>query len=201
MTAAFTPDTQVFLNFSSWPSWYLLTLANFVVFLSLFAILNWRLNERERGIRLALYFALFLILPVIANLLNLVLIGQSTLGPSGSFYASVGAVTGFGLVNLWTGDRDGGLSETLRRSNRIDAGVLILNGAIGTGFLALSFFDPSDFFSESQGAYLVGYGIHMFCFYSAVLACLCVGYLRRKSKLNSPYDQRSKVDQSESLDD
>jgi hypothetical protein len=192
------------LNYSSWPSWYTLTLANFAVFLALFLILNSGVDERERGIRFTVYSVSFLSLPVVANILNILLIGQSTLGPSGSFYASVGMLVGFGLVNLWEADVKGGLSEALRRSGRIQAASLILNGAIGTGFLALSFFDPSDFFSETQGSYLVGYGIHMFCFYSVVLLCLLIGYLGHKSavrsRLHSLDDERNKLDQGKTLD-
>lgn len=214
LTAAFSPDTGVFLDFSSWRSWYLLTIANFAVFFALFVFLNWSIDRRERGIRFLLYSIVFLFLPVLANILNLLLIGQSTLGPSGAFYSSVGLLAGFGMVNLWAGDKSGGLRNMLGRSKRLDAAVLVLNGAIGTGFLMLSFVDPTDFFSESAGGYLVGYGIHMFCFYSAIGACLLLGCLRRSQliqsrseegeeelELNSPDSERSNVDQSNALDD
>ena len=199
-TAAFSPDTEVFLNFSSWQSWYLLTIANFGVFFALFALLNWRIDKRERGIRFLFYSVVFLSLPVLANILNLLLIGQSTLGPSGGFYSSVGLLVGFGLVNLWAADKSGsGLRNMLIHSKRLDAATLVLNGAIGTGFLMLSFVDPTDFFSESAGSYLVGYGIHMFCFYSAIGASLLLGYLRR-SRLIQPLKLPKEESEFDSLD-
>jgi hypothetical protein len=209
VTAVFSPDTQVFLNPSTWESWYFLTAANLVVFLALFVVLNWRLEKRERGKRFVFYSVVFLVLPVVANILNIAFIGQSTLGPSGAFYSTVGLLVGFGLINLWIGDKSGGFTRILAGS-RIDAVLFVLNGAVGTGFLMLSFFDPSDFFSESVNGYLVGYGIHMFCFYAAVVSCLIYGYFRRSYllvsgskdlQLDSVDSERSDVHQSNTFDD
>lgn len=180
LTAVFSPDTQVFLDFASWQSWYSLTASNFLIFLALFFILNWNVKRRERGIRLIYYSLVFLVLPVVANILNILLIDQSTLGPSGAYYSSVGLLVGFGLVNLWAGDKGGGLGKLMERG-KLDAVIFILNGTVATGFLLLSFVDPTDFFSEVVAGYTVGYGIHMFCFYSAVVAALFLSYLRRSS--------------------
>ncbi len=180
ITAVYSPDTQVFLDFMSWKSWYLLTLANFTVFLALFLILNWNLQKRQRGLRFVFYSVVFVVLPIVANMLNILLINQSTLGPSGAYFASDGLVVGFGLVNLWAGDKAGGLREMVM-ARKIDALLFVLNGVIGTGFLLLSFIDPTDFFSEVVAGYNVGYGIHIFCFYAAVVLSLLFGYLRRSS--------------------
>jgi hypothetical protein len=178
LTAVYTPDTQVFLDFSSWQSWYFLNAANFAIFLVLFLLLNWHLDKKERGIRFTFYSIVFLILPLIANMLNLFLIQQSTLGPSGAYYTSNGLLVGFGLVNLWMGDAMGGWRKMTRR---LDVILYFLNGTVATGFLLLSFVDPVDFFSEVVSGYSVGYGIHIFCFYSAVVLCLLLGYARRRS--------------------
>ena len=179
VTAVFTPDTQVFLDFASWQSWYVQTAANFAVFLALFLILNWNLKKRERGIRFLYYSLVFLTLPIIANVLNLVLAGQSDVGPSGAYYTSNGLVVGFGLVNLWVGDVSGGLRKMLVR--KWVAVLFILNALVGTFSLMLSFVDPVDFFSEVAGSYTVGYGIHIFCFYGAIGFSLVFGYWRRAS--------------------
>ena len=178
LTAVFSPDTQVFLDFESWKSWYILTMTYLAVFLALFLILNWNLNRRERGIRFVYYSILFLVLPVVANILNLLFINQSTLGPSGAYYTSYGLVVGFGLVNLWIGDQAGGLRKMIMTS-RLDAVLFVLNATVGTGLLLLSFLDPTDFFSEVVSGYNVGYGIHIFCFYSALVLSLAIGYSRR----------------------
>jgi len=177
LTAVYTPDTQVFLDFSSWHSWYFLNAANFVIFVVLFLVLNWNLDKKERGMRFTFYSTVFIVLPVIANMLNLFLIQQSTLGPSGAFYTSNGLLVGFGLVNLWMGDTMGGWRKMTRR---LDIVLYFLNGTIATGFLLLSFVDPVDFFSEVVSGYNVGYGIHIFCFYSAMVLCLILGYARRR---------------------
>lgn len=151
------------------------------MFLALFLILNWNVNRRERGIRFVFYSILFVILPVVANILDLHLINQSTLGPSGAYYTTNGLLVGFGLVNLWMGDTAGGLRKMMM-TTRMDAVLFILNGTVGTGVLLLSFVDPTDFFSEVLAGYNVGYGIHIFCFYSAAALALMLGYSRR-SKL------------------
>jgi len=177
-TAIYAPDTQVFIDYASWQSWYFLTAANFAVFLTLFLLLNWNLERRERGIRFTFYSIVFLILPVIANMLNVLLINQSTLGPSGAYYSSDGLLVGFGLVNLWAGDATGGWRKM---TSRLDAVLFVLNGTVGTGFLLLSCVDTVSFFSEVVAGYNVGYGIHIFCFYSAVAASLLFGYSRRSS--------------------
>jgi hypothetical protein len=178
LTAVYAPDTQVFLDFSVWQSWYFLNAANFAVFLVLFLVLNWNLVKKERGIRFTFYSIVFLVLPVVANMLNLFLIQQSTLGPSGAYYTSNGLLVGFGLVNLWMGDAIGGWRKMTRR---LDVILYFLNSTVATGFLLLSFVDPVDFFSEVVSGYNVGYGIHIFCFYSAVVLCLILGYTRRRS--------------------
>lgn len=144
-------------------------------------MLNWKVEKRERGIRFAFYSALFLVLPVVANILDLLLINQSTLGPSGAYYTSDGLLVGFGLVNLWMGDTAGGLRRMMTGS-KVEAMLFVLNATVGTGLLLLSFVDPTDFFTEVLAGYNVGYGIHIFCFYAAVLLALSFGYSRR-SKL------------------
>jgi hypothetical protein len=182
ITAVFSPDTQVFLDFASWKSWYLQNLANFTIPPLLFLGLNWNINKRERGIRFVFYSLVFLILPILANVLNLVLIDQSTLGPSGAFYASIGLLVGFGIINLWAGDTvGGGLSSMIEKDKIVDAILFVLNGIVGAGLLLLSFVNQAGFFSEAIAGYTVGYGIHIFCFYSAVALSLLIGYLRRSS--------------------
>jgi hypothetical protein len=176
LTAVYTPDTQVFLDFSSWSSWYLGNAANFGAFLVLFLVLNWNLGTKERGIRFTFYSIVFLTLPVAANILNLLVIGQSTLGPSGAYYTSDGLLVGCGLVNLWMGDRSGGWRKM---SRLFDVTLYFVNGTLAAGFLLFSFFDPVDFFSEVVSGYSIGYGIHIFCFYSAVLLSLVLGFARR----------------------
>jgi hypothetical protein len=178
VTAVFSPDTQVFLDFGMWKSWYFLTVEYFTIFLILFLILNWNLNKIERGIRCGFYSIVFLVLPIVANMLNLILIGQSTLGPSGAFYTSEGLVTGFGLVNLWAGDAAGGLRNMTSVREMV---FFVLNAAIALGLLLFSFADQAGFFSEAIGNYKVGYGIHISCFYSAVAISLLFSYLRRSS--------------------
>jgi hypothetical protein len=181
LTAVFAPDTQVFLDYSSSLSWYLLTLVNFAVYLGLFFLLNWNVKRSERGIRCTFYAIVFLVLPVIANMLNLLVIGQSTLGPSGAYYSSDGLLVGFAVVNLWAGDAQGGWRKMTKR---LDATLFVLNGAVATGFLMLSFADPVDFFSEVVSGYNVGYGIHIFCFYAAVVLAVLFSYSRRASLVN-----------------
>ncbi len=192
LTAVYAPDTQVFLDFSSWQSWYFLNAANFAIFLVLFFTLNWNLDKKERGIRFSFYSIVFFALPVIANMLNLFLIQQSTLGPSGAYYTSSGLLVGFGLVNLWMGDAMGGWRKMTRR---LDVVLYFVNGTVATGFLLLSFVDPVDFFSEVVSGYNVGYGIHIFCFYSALVLCLILGYARRRPLATR---QLSFVDQTNS---
>jgi hypothetical protein len=176
ITAVYSPDTGVFLDFASWNSWYLLTSANFVVFLALFLVLNWNVKRRERGIRFVFYSGVFLVLPVIANILNVIFLNQSTIGPSGAFYTSEGLLTGFSLVNLWAGDASGGFSKM---TGRIDPILFVLNALFGTFLLLASFVDPVDFFSEVITGFAVGYGIHIFCYYFAIGAVFLLAYSRR----------------------
>jgi hypothetical protein len=180
ITAIFSPDTQVFLDFASWKSWYLQNAANLTILLALFLIMNWNLKKRERGIRFVFYSIVFLVLPVVANILNLLLINQSTIGPSGAFYSSIGLAIGFGIINLWAGDAAGGLSKMMM-ARKVDAALFVLNAMIAPGLLLLSFVNPVGFFSEVTAGYTVGYGIHIFCFYSAVALSLLFCYLRRSS--------------------
>ena len=125
-------------------------------------------------------------------MLNLFLIQQSTLGPSGAYYTSSGLLVGFGLVNLWMGDAMGGWRKMTRR---LDVVLYFVNGTVATGFLLLSFVNPVDFFSEVVSGYNVGYGIHIFCFYSALVLCLILGYARRRPLATR---QLSFVDQTNS---
>ena len=87
-------------------------------------------------------------------------------------------MTGFSLVNLWMGDASGGLRKI---SGGLDLVLFVLNALIGPFLLLISFVDPVDFFSEVVVGYMVGYGIHIFCFYSAVGAALLLSYSRRLS--------------------
>jgi hypothetical protein len=178
LTATFSPDTQVFLDPSTWISWYALTLTNFAVFLTLFLILNSNLkSKKEGGIRFVFYSCVFLVLPFVANMLYVITTGGSSLGPSAAYYTSVGLLVGFGLVNLWAGDVSGGMRSM--RGQRKEIILFVLNGMIGTGFLLLSLLNQTSFFSEVVAGFNVGYGIHIFCFYSAIILCLIYGYWRR----------------------
>ena len=117
-----------------------------------------------------------MVLPVIGNIFYLIVIDQPTIGPSGAFYTSAGLLTGFGIVNVLIGVKRGLRSVLLPRANRF---IFVLNGTIGLGLLSVSFVSSSAFFSEIMPGYRVGYEIHIFCFYSAILISLVYAYLRR----------------------
>lgn len=172
-TAIFTPDTQVFLGQISWTSWYIVTEVSFLLFLSMFVVLNADQSERELARRSCFFATAIIAVPMVSNFVSL-LRGYETVGPSTAVYASQGLVLGFSLFNsiVWIG------KGHPRYRDKKRAAAIIASLAFAFSFIAIPLVPPFNFFNVVNK---VDWGSHVFCFVVGAGVALLWSLIRRKS--------------------
>lgn len=124
---------RFFLGQISRTSWYIITEVSFLLFLSMFVVLNADQSERELVTWSCLFATAIIVIPMVSNFVSL-LRGYQTVGPSTAVYASQGLMLGFSLFNsiVWIGK-----GHPRYRDKKKSAAAIIASLAFAFSFIAI----------------------------------------------------------------